>query len=42
MKNRPTSILFSSLFIFIVIAVLSIHGAGPQAHAAKFTDDDFR
>ena len=42
MKNRPTSILFSSLFIFIVIAVLSIHSAGARAHAAKFTDDDFQ
>ncbi len=38
MKNRPTSILFSSLFIFIAI-VLSIHSF---AHAAKFTDDDFQ
>jgi protein-L-isoaspartate(D-aspartate) O-methyltransferase len=42
MKNRPTSILFSSLFIFIVIAVLSTQSAGPRAHAAKFTDDDFQ
>jgi len=38
MKNRPTSILFSSLFIFIAI-VSSIHSF---AHAAKFTDDDFQ
>jgi protein-L-isoaspartate(D-aspartate) O-methyltransferase len=38
MKNRPTSILFNSLFIFIA-TVLSIHSF---AHAAKFTDDDFQ
>ena len=42
MKNRPASILFNSLFIFIVIAVLSIHLGGLPAYAAKFTDDDFR
>jgi protein-L-isoaspartate(D-aspartate) O-methyltransferase len=42
MKNRPTSILFSSLFIFIVIAVLSIQSACPRAHAAKFTENDFQ
>ena len=42
MKNRPASILFNSLFIFIVIAVLSIHSGGLPAYAAKFTDDDFR
>lgn len=42
MKNRPTSILFSSLFIFIVIVVLSTQSAGSRAHAAKFTDDDFQ
>jgi protein-L-isoaspartate(D-aspartate) O-methyltransferase len=42
MKNRPISILFSFLFIFIVIAVFSTHSAGPLAHAAKFTNDDFQ
>jgi len=42
MKNRPTSILFSSLFIIIVIAVLSTHRAGPLVHAAEFTDYDFQ
>jgi protein-L-isoaspartate(D-aspartate) O-methyltransferase len=42
MKNRPASIQFSSLFVFIIISVLSIHSAGPRAHAAKFTDDDFQ
>jgi protein-L-isoaspartate(D-aspartate) O-methyltransferase len=40
--NRPTTILFSSLSILIVIAVLSIQSACPLAHAAKFTDDDFQ
>jgi protein-L-isoaspartate(D-aspartate) O-methyltransferase len=38
MKNRPTSILFSSLLIFIA-TVLSIHSF---AHAAKLTDNDFQ
>jgi protein-L-isoaspartate(D-aspartate) O-methyltransferase len=42
MKNRPTSILLSSSFIFIVIACFSTHSAGLLAHAAKFTDDDFQ
>ena len=42
MKNRPTSILFSPLFIFIVIVVFSTQSACPPAYAAKFTDDDFR
>ena len=42
MKNRPTSILFSSLSILIVISVLSTQSACPRAHAAKFTDDDFQ
>ena len=42
MKNRPTSILFSSLFIIIVIAVLSTQTACPRVHAAKFADDDFQ
>jgi protein-L-isoaspartate(D-aspartate) O-methyltransferase len=40
--NRPTRILFSSLSILIVIAGLSIQSACPQAHAAKFTDNDFQ
>ena len=42
MKNRPTSILFSSHFILIVIAVLSIQSECPRAPVAKLTDDDFR
>jgi len=42
MKNRPASILFSSLLISIVIAVLSIHPASPWAHAAKLADGDFQ
>jgi protein-L-isoaspartate(D-aspartate) O-methyltransferase len=42
MKNRPTSIPFTSLYIFIVIAVLSINSAHPRAYAAQFTDDDFQ
>jgi protein-L-isoaspartate(D-aspartate) O-methyltransferase len=42
MKNRPTSILLSSSFIFIVFAFFSTHPAGSLAHAAKFTDDDFQ
>ncbi len=42
MKNRPTSILFSPFFIFIVVTALSIPSACPPASAAKFTDDDFR
>ncbi|MGZ3595602.1 MAG: protein-L-isoaspartate(D-aspartate) O-methyltransferase [Syntrophales bacterium] len=42
MKNRPTSILFSPLFIFIVVVVFSAPSACPRAHAAKFTDDDFQ
>jgi protein-L-isoaspartate(D-aspartate) O-methyltransferase len=40
--NRPTRILFSSLSILIVIAGLSIQSACSQAHAAKFTDNDFQ
>jgi protein-L-isoaspartate(D-aspartate) O-methyltransferase len=42
MKNRPTSILFSPLFIFIVAVVFSTQSACPRAHAAKFTDDEFQ
>ncbi len=40
--NRPIRILFSSLSILIVIAVLSTQSACPNAHAAKFTDNDFQ
>ncbi|MGD1151593.1 MAG: protein-L-isoaspartate(D-aspartate) O-methyltransferase [Syntrophales bacterium] len=40
--NRATRILFNSLSILIVIAGLSIQSACPQAHAAKFTDNDFQ
>jgi len=42
MKNRPTSILFSSLFIFIIAAVLSIQSACPRAYAAKLAEDYFQ
>lgn len=42
MKNRPTSFLFSSLFIITVIALLSSHRASPRVHAAEFADYDFR
>lgn len=42
MKNRPSSILFSSLFIIIFIAVLSTHREGPPVHAAEFTDYDYQ
>ncbi|MGO9139304.1 MAG: protein-L-isoaspartate(D-aspartate) O-methyltransferase [Syntrophales bacterium] len=42
MKNRPTSTLFSPLFILIVVVVFSTRTADPLAHAAKFTDEDFQ
>src|SRR5271157_862557 len=42
MKNRPTSIHFSPVFILIVFIVFSTQTAGPLARAAKFTDEDFQ